>query len=69
MDAAQAHAEALSILRSRLRAFRSELPRGAARHKWRLAYPRAYAPLIDEVAKERTQASRFCVRYPEPKLR
>ena len=53
LDATEAHAEALSIVRQRLRAFRSTLPRGRAQQLWRLAYPRAYAPLIDDVARER----------------
>lgn len=54
LDATEAHAEALSLVRQRMRSFRSTLPRGRARQLWRLAYPRAYAPLIDQVAAERS---------------
>jgi len=53
LDASEAHAEALSIVRLRMRSFRSALPLGRARQLWQLAYPRAYEPLIDQVAAER----------------
>jgi soluble lytic murein transglycosylase len=53
LDATEAHAVGLSIVRQRLRGFRNTPPQGRARHHWRLAYPRAYAPLIDQVGTER----------------
>ncbi|MBX3248765.1 MAG: lytic transglycosylase domain-containing protein, partial [Myxococcales bacterium] len=44
--------EVARIVRRRLEAFRAELPVGRARALWRLAYPRAYAPLVETAASE-----------------
>ncbi|MCB9635345.1 MAG: transglycosylase SLT domain-containing protein [Sandaracinus sp.] len=42
--------EVARLVRRRLEDFRRRPPRGMARHFWRLAYPRAYAPLVEEAA-------------------
>jgi soluble lytic murein transglycosylase len=44
---------AVHATRRRLTAFRREPPTGRALTKWRIAYPQAFAPLIDQVAEER----------------
>jgi soluble lytic murein transglycosylase len=49
---AHAYAEASQLVRSRLRSFRKDAPCGRARLLWRIAYPRAYEPLIEQVANE-----------------
>jgi soluble lytic murein transglycosylase len=49
---AHAYADASNLVRSRLRTFRSVPPRGQARQLWRLAYPRAFDPLIEQAASE-----------------
>lgn len=41
---------ATRLVRSRLHAFRSMMPEGQARARWRLAYPRAFSPLIETTA-------------------
>ncbi len=49
---AGAHAEASNLVRSRLRSFRETAPSGRARLLWRIAYPRAFEPLIEQAANE-----------------
>ena len=49
---AGAYAEASQLVRSRLRSFRETAPSGRARLLWRIAYPRAYEPLIEQAANE-----------------
>ncbi len=49
---AGAHPEAARLVRRRLRSFTTTTPRGKARAMWRIAYPRAYEPLIETVAGE-----------------
>jgi soluble lytic murein transglycosylase len=48
--------QASQLARSRLRAFRQKVPRGRDRQLWRIAYPRAYEPLIEQVAQEQQVA-------------
>ena len=48
----ESYADASNLARSRLRAFKSEPPRGRARFLWRIAYPRAFEPLIEQAAQE-----------------
>jgi len=43
-------ARATTLSRSRLRSFRKVTPIGRGRAFWRLAYPRAFSPLIEETA-------------------
>jgi soluble lytic murein transglycosylase len=50
LNAAGAHPEASRYARRRLAAFMTTPPAGPARHRWRIAYPRAYAPLVEHVA-------------------
>lgn len=52
LDRAGAHPEASRLVRTRLGSFRRTLPVGQARSLWRLAYPRAFSPLIENVAKK-----------------
>jgi soluble lytic murein transglycosylase len=52
LDAAHAYSDASQLVRARLRSFRSTAPRGRARQLWRIAYPRAYSPLIEQAAAE-----------------
>ncbi|MFW6066801.1 MAG: transglycosylase SLT domain-containing protein [Myxococcota bacterium] len=52
LDRAGAHPEASRLVRTRLHSFRRTIPTGRARLLWRLAYPRAFAPLIERVADE-----------------
>ena len=49
---ADAHADAAQLVRSRLRTFRAAVPKGRARLLWRIAYPHAYSPLIEQAAAE-----------------
>jgi soluble lytic murein transglycosylase len=42
--------EVARLVRRRLESFRRELPQGTARHLWRLAYPRAFAPVLEDAA-------------------
>ena len=49
-DATGEFATASRIARGRLAAFAGQAPHGQAWHLWRIAYPRAFAPLIEEVA-------------------
>ena len=44
--------QASQLARSRLHGFRQKVPRGRDRQLWRIAYPRAYEPLIEQVAQE-----------------
>ncbi|HMI90143.1 MAG TPA: transglycosylase SLT domain-containing protein, partial [Polyangiales bacterium] len=54
-----AYPAASQLARSRLRAFREKLPRGRERQLWRIAYPRAYEPLIEQVASEQQVPAEF----------
>jgi len=49
---AGAHLEAIRLARRRLRSFTVAAPKGKARPLWRIAFPLAYAPLIENVAKK-----------------
>jgi soluble lytic murein transglycosylase len=49
---AHAYADASQLVRSRLKSYRNAPPRGHARQLWRIAYPRAYDPLIEQAAAE-----------------
>lgn len=49
---AHAYSEASQLARARLRSFRSTLPQGRARQLWRIAYPHAFSPLIEQAADE-----------------
>ena len=51
-DAAGAYPEASGLARGRLSSFMNEAPKGEALRRWRIAYPKAYAPLIEEAAAE-----------------
>jgi soluble lytic murein transglycosylase len=51
-DAAHAPEQANRIARDRLRAFTATAPRGRGYGMWRLAYPLAFAPVIDDAAAE-----------------
>jgi len=51
-DAAHAPAQANRIARDRLHAFTSTSPRGRGYALWRLGYPLAFAPIIDDAATE-----------------
>lgn len=44
--------EVARLVRWRLDAFRNEAPIGDARRRWRLAYPRAFAPVIERAASD-----------------
>ena len=50
LQAAGALPECTRLVRARLESFRGTMPAGAARPLWRLAYPRAFAPLIEDTA-------------------
>lgn len=52
LDRAEAHADASRIVRRYLPDAMRTMPRGRLLHLWRIAYPRAFAPLIDDVARE-----------------
>jgi len=51
LDRAGAHPEASLLARRHLRAFLDQAPVGDFHHRWRIAYPRAFAPLIEEAAE------------------
>lgn len=51
-DAAGAYPKASAIARGRLRGFMTEAPTGTALHKWHIAYPKAFAPLVEQAAAE-----------------
>jgi soluble lytic murein transglycosylase len=53
LDRAGAHPEAVTLTRRELRSFLTEPPAGDHYAKWRIAYPQAYAPLIDDTATAR----------------
>jgi soluble lytic murein transglycosylase len=59
LDRAGAHPEASRMVRRQLPSFRETMPTGRARHLWRLAYPKAFSPLIEEVAKQRGVPASF----------
>lgn len=44
------HTSAIQIAGQRLSSFSTTVPKGKARLMWRIAFPRAYAPLIEEAA-------------------
>jgi len=52
LDAAGAHPEASLLVRRRLSSFMRTAPTGRARAMWRIAYPRAFHPLIDRTARD-----------------
>jgi soluble lytic murein transglycosylase len=54
-----AYPPASQLARSRLRDFRQKAPRGRERQLWRIAYPRAYEPLIEQVAREQQVPAEF----------
>ena len=54
-----AYPQASQIARSKLRDFREKVPRGRERQLWRIAYPRAYEPLIEQVAREQQVPPEF----------
>jgi soluble lytic murein transglycosylase len=49
-DRGGAYASSVALARRRLTSFRSVAPVGASRTLWRIAYPRAYAPLVEDAA-------------------
>lgn len=51
-DAAQAPALSSRIARDRLRSFMGTAPRGRAFSMWRIGFPRAFSPVIDDAAAE-----------------
>ncbi|MEM9075201.1 MAG: transglycosylase SLT domain-containing protein, partial [Myxococcota bacterium] len=51
--------EVARLLRPRQNGFRRALPVGDAYQRWRLAYPRAFAPLIEDAASDREVPSSF----------
>ncbi|AKF08835.1 transglycosylase SLT domain-containing protein [Sandaracinus amylolyticus] len=52
LDRAGAHSKAMELARRRLRApLMASMPEGRALALWRIAYPRAYHPLIDDAAQ------------------
>jgi len=51
-DATGAHADASNLVRRRLRTFMNTAPSGRARALWRIAFPDAYSPLIEQAAAE-----------------
>ena len=51
LERAGARAEVARLVRRRLDSFRRTLPTGRGRQLWRLAYPRAFAPLIETHAE------------------
>ena len=52
LDRAGAHPEASLLVRRRLGTFMQTAPDGRARHMWRIAYPRAFHPLIERTAAD-----------------
>ncbi len=53
LDRAEDYPISVWLTRRHLRAFMEEPPSGENYARWRIAYPRAYAPLIDEAATQR----------------
>jgi len=51
-DQVGAFVESTNLARRRLRAFATRAPKADARAMWRIAYPRAYHPLIENVGKQ-----------------
>jgi soluble lytic murein transglycosylase len=51
-DAAGAYPQASALARGRLRKFMTEAPKGEALRRWRIAYPNAFAPLVEQAAAE-----------------
>ncbi|MBN1652944.1 MAG: transglycosylase SLT domain-containing protein [Deltaproteobacteria bacterium] len=51
-DHAGAYVESTNLARRRLRAFMTTAPKGKSWAKWRIAYPRAFQPLIESVGKQ-----------------
>lgn len=51
-DAAGQHAAASNLVRRRLGAFMQAPPSGRALSMWRIAFPNAYSPLIEDAARE-----------------
>jgi soluble lytic murein transglycosylase len=51
LDRAGAHPQASRLTRTRLAHFRRTLPAGRAHGLWRIAYPQAFSPLIEQVAQ------------------
>jgi soluble lytic murein transglycosylase len=51
-DRAGAYVESTNLARRRLRSFTTRAPKGEARAMWRIAYPRAFYPLIETVGKQ-----------------
>ncbi len=51
LDRAGAHPQASLLVRRRLPSFMHTAPTGRARRMWRIAYPRAFAPIIEEAAR------------------
>jgi len=49
---AEAYKEATGLVRRRLPSFMTTAPKGKALNMWRIAYPNAYHPLIETVAKD-----------------
>jgi soluble lytic murein transglycosylase len=52
LHGAHAYEAASRIARDRLDYFMALAPRGSVRHLWRIAFPQAYAPLIENAAAE-----------------
>jgi soluble lytic murein transglycosylase len=59
LDRAGAYADASALARGRLRGFEKTVPQGKAAALWRIAYPDAYAPLIEQVAGESSVPAAF----------
>jgi len=53
LDRVGAHPTAVYLARGELRSFRERPPSGASYARWRIAYPAAYAPMIERIAEER----------------
>jgi soluble lytic murein transglycosylase len=58
-DRAGAYVESINLARRKLRSFLAMAPKGEARAMWRIAYPRAFDPLIETVGKESGVSSAF----------
>ncbi len=58
-DAAQAPAQASRIARDRLRGFMAVAPRGRGAALWRIGFPRAFSPVIDDAAAEHEVPASF----------
>jgi soluble lytic murein transglycosylase len=59
LNEAHAYSEASQLARARLRSFRSTMPQGRARQQWRIAYPHAFSPLIEQAAGEASVPPEF----------